>query len=212
VDALILGLSIGLAAGISPGPLLVLVIASTLRSGWRAGVLTAAAPLLSDAIVVGVSLLVLGRIPYRALALVGVVGGGFVIWIGVQTVRDARAATLDLADPHPAGGSGAASMMAVLRRAGAVNLFSPHPWLTWATAMGPLVIEAWRRSHPGGVALVGGFYLTLIGAKVAVAALVATGRRRLGATGYRRALTIAGAALVVAGVALTIEFAPAALR
>jgi threonine/homoserine/homoserine lactone efflux protein len=104
VDALFLGLTIGLAAGVSPGPLLVLVITSTLRSGWRAGALAACAPLLSDAIVVGGVLLVLDRLPERSLSVLGVVGG-----------------------PSPA-----------LRQAALVNVFSPHPWLTWATALGPL--------------------------------------------------------------------------
>ena len=42
MDALVLGLTIGLAAGVSPGPLLLLVIIQTLRSGWRAA-LTAVA-------------------------------------------------------------------------------------------------------------------------------------------------------------------------
>jgi len=46
VDALILGATIGLAAGISPGPLLFLTITSALRSGARAGVIVACAPLL----------------------------------------------------------------------------------------------------------------------------------------------------------------------
>ena len=52
MDALILGATIGLAAGISPGPLLFLTITSALRSGARAGVIVACAPLLSDIVVV----------------------------------------------------------------------------------------------------------------------------------------------------------------
>jgi hypothetical protein len=42
---------------------------------------------------------------------------------------------------------------------------------------------------------------------VVIALLVARGRRRLGDTGYRRALTGAGAMLVLAGVVMGVEFA-----
>src|SRR5690606_40679233 len=50
--ALTSGLGMGLAAGVSPGPLLVLVVTSTLRGGLRNGIAVAAAPLLSDLVVV----------------------------------------------------------------------------------------------------------------------------------------------------------------
>ncbi|GAB2964915.1 LysE family transporter [Saccharothrix stipae] len=280
MDALGLGLALGLAASISPGPLLVLVVTSALRSGWRAGALTACAPLLSDAVVVAVTLLLLDRLPARALGVLGVVGAVFVLWSGVQTVREARSATLTAgsatggsagtagpvdavrpanaagpADParpaaadrpvdtggpadSPAAGEPAADETVVpqegrasqpspprgplfsilptgsdktgsraLRRAVLVNVLSPHPWLAWATALGPLTITTWRASPAAGAALLIGFYLTLVGGKLVIALLVARGRRRLGDTGYRRALTGAGAVLVLAGVVMGVEFA-----
>ncbi|TQM84759.1 threonine/homoserine/homoserine lactone efflux protein [Saccharothrix saharensis] len=224
MDALGWGLALGLAASISPGPLLVLVVTSALRSGRRAGALTACAPLLSDAVVVAVTLLLLDRLPARALGVLGVVGAVFVVWSGVRTVRDARSASLTAPPPppdrHASQGSPPRGTLAAipprgsddsgalaLRRAVLVNLLSPHPWIAWATALGPLTITAWRTSPPAGVAFLLGFYLTLVGGKVVIAVLVARGRRRLGDTGYRRALTTAGVLLVLAGVAMGVEFA-----
>ncbi|MFT7834795.1 LysE family transporter [Saccharothrix sp. BKS2] len=204
MDALGLGLSLGLAASISPGPLLVLVVTSALRSGRRAGVLAACAPLLSDAAVVGVTLLLLGRLPERALGVLGVVGALFVVWSGVRTVREARTASLE----PGASASTAAPGVAALRRAVLVNLLSPHPWVAWATALGPLTVTTWRASTGAGVALLVGFYATLVGGKVVIALVVARGRRHLGDAGYRRALTFAGVLLGLAGVALGVEFAP----
>jgi threonine/homoserine/homoserine lactone efflux protein len=205
VEALALGLSIGLAAGISPGPLLFLVVTSALRSGARAGVAAACAPLLSDALVVATTLFVLGRLPERTLAVVGLAGGLVVLGMGLATVRDARRA------PDLAGQAGDGGHAAALRRAVVVNLLSPHPWLTWATALGPLVVSTWRGSPAGGVALVAGFYATLVGAKTVVALLVAGTRHRLGETGYRRALAGSGWLLALAGAALFAEFLPRVL-
>lgn len=203
MEALLLGLTIGFAAGISPGPLLFLTITSSLRSGARAGVLVALAPLVTDAMIVGLTLLVLDRLPSWVVAVLGVVGGLFVALTGVQTVREAREASLSGTAGAKSTGAGQA-----LRRGAVVNLVSPHPWITWATALGPLAISTWREDHGSAVALVVGFYLLLIGTKVAVAILVGRTRHRLGDRGYRTALLVAGGLLVAAGVALVVEFAP----
>ena len=188
----------------SPGPLLALVVTESLRSGWRAGVLTAAAPLVSDALIVGTVILVLQDVPARVLPVIGVLGGLYVAWSGVTTWRGAGEAAVA---PE---GSGVALGVA-LRRAVVVNLLSPHPWVAWATALGPMTVNSWRESHVDGVALVAGFYVTLVGAKAVLAVIVGRGRDRLSSTGYRRSLQTAAVLLVAAGVALVAEFAPAAL-
>lgn len=199
-----LGLAIGLAAGASPGPLLVLVISQTLRSGWRAGLLTAAAPLLTDLLIASSTVLVLQHLPRRTLPVLGVIGGLYVIWSGIETWRDAGLPTAEPgADGPPPG--------AALRRAATVNLLSPHPWVAWATVLGPLTVSAWRHSPWTGGALVIGFYLTLVGTKAVLATVVAGGRGRLSEPGLRGALRAAAAVLVLAGVALAAEFVPQAI-
>ena len=204
MDMVGLGLTIGLAAGVSPGPLMVLVIAQTLRSGWRAGLLTAAAPLLSDAVVILGVVLVLDALPARTLPILGVLGGLYVIWSGVESWRSTG--------ERPDGKDGpAGSAGQILRQASLVNLLSPHPWITWATVLGPLTLSVAYGSPGAGIALVVGFYLSLVGAKAVVAALVAGGRHRLTETGYARTMRVASILLALAGLALIVEFAPRAV-
>jgi hypothetical protein len=74
MDALTLGLALGLGAGLSPGPLLVLVVGATLRSGFAAGARIATAPLLSDAPIVVLCVLVLRGLPEDALAALSAAG------------------------------------------------------------------------------------------------------------------------------------------
>lgn len=196
-----LGATIGLTAGISPGPLLFLTITSALRSGARAGVIVACAPLVSDLVVVAVTLLVLGQLPVSALSVVGIVGGGFMGWLGVRTWIEARTATLSQArDQRPP------TTWVALREGTLVNLLSPHPWLAWATALGPLTLAAWRDQPVGAVVFVAAFYAMLVGAKVVIALLTGQGRQRLSDSGYRVALRVAAALLVASGVALVVEF------
>ncbi|MGO0576018.1 LysE family translocator [Ornithinimicrobium panacihumi] len=206
MQPLLLGLTLGLAAGVSPGPLLVLVVTAALRSGWRAGALAACAPLVSDAVVVGVTLLLLDQLPARALSVLALAGAVFVAWTGVQTIRESRTATLQVAAPDRR-----TETWRAVRQAGLVNLLSPHPWLFWATVLGPLTLTTWREAPTGALLLVGGFYLAIVGSKAAISVVVAQGRRWLTDRSYRRVLLGAGVLLLVAAVAMAVEFGPAAL-
>lgn len=207
MDGVLLGLAIGAAAGISPGPLLVLVITSALRGGWLAGMVAACAPLVSDALVVTGTLLVLNQLPEQTIGWLALAGAGFVAWMGARTMLDSRDAVLttDAASQR-------AEARAALGRAGLVNLLSPHPWLFWATVLGPLVLTRWGSAPVEAVALVVAFYVAIVGAKALIAGLVARGRHLLSDRAYRGALAVAGALLVLAAVVLAVEFWPVAFR
>lgn len=206
MDPFLIGLALGVGAGVSPGPLFVLVVTSALRSGWRAGALAALAPVVSDLVVVAGVLLVLDLLPDRALPVLAVAGGLFLLWTAFVTVGDARTATLEVsAEERRRAGRQA------LWQAGLLNLLSPHPWLFWATVLGPLAVSTWRTSTIGAILLVGAFYIGIVGAKVLLAVVVAGGRRWLTDRSYRRLLVIAGLLLAVVGILVLAEFLPQAL-
>lgn len=206
MDAVVLGLTLGAAAGISPGPLLVLVVTSALRGGWPAGVLAACAPLVSDLVVVAGTLLVLNQLPERAMGWLALGGALFIAWTGIGTIRDARGATLT-----PDAATQRAVARQALGQAGLVNLLSPHPWLFWGTVLGPLTLATWRAGPAGAVALVAAFYVAIVGSKALLAVLVARGRHLLTDRAYRRSLVAAGVLLLLAAVALAVEFWPVAV-
>ncbi len=201
MESLVVGLALGAAAGVSPGPLLVLVVTAAMRGGWAAGVLVACAPLVSDLLVIALTLTVLDALPAAALAWIAIFGAGFVLWTGVQTIIEARTAIVAKPGELPAGAAGQA-----LRQAAMVNLLSPHPWIFWSTVMGPLVVTTWRQQPSGAVALIIGFYITIVGVKALIGVLVGNSRHRLGDRGYRRALVAAGFLLIAAAVAMVWEF------
>ena len=203
---LLLGLTLGAGAGISPGPLLVLVVTAALRSGWRAGVLASFAPVVSDLIVIAGVLLVLNQLPARALPILAVAGGLFLLWTAWQTVRDSRGATLAVsADEQKRAGRQA------LWQAGLVNLLNPHPWIFWATVLGPLTVKAWQASPLSAVWLLLAFYVAIVGSKAIIAVAIAGGRHRLTDVVYRRMLVGAGVLLGLVGVLVLVEFLPRAL-
>jgi threonine/homoserine/homoserine lactone efflux protein len=194
---LLLGLTLGLSAGLSPGPLMTLVITTTLRDGLWHGLRVAAAPFVTDLPIILLSVFVLGLLPPWTLAVVGVIGGGYVVYLGWETVRSARQASVQLTT---AADDVAASGRQSLLRGAAVNALNPHPYLFWATVGGPTLLAAFSQSLLQGALFLLGFYATLIGSKVAVAALVHSQSRRFSAVWYQRILVLLGLLLVGLGI------------
>lgn len=197
IEALLTGWGLGLAAGISPGPLLALVITATLERGLGAGWRVASAPLWSDAPVILVSLWLVSSVATKFLAALGFVGGGWVVYLGLQALWRARRPVLLEA---PGSTARRDILNAVL-----VNLLSPAPWLFWLTVGGPLSVAFWRQSVAGGLAFGTSFYAALVGSKGVLAVLVASGRHRLEGRGYRLVLALCGLLMVGLGIALGIQ-------
>lgn len=178
MDAVALGLALGLGAGLAPGPLLALMVAATLDRGFAAGARVAIAPLLSDAPIVALCALVLQGLPDEVLAGLSLAGAVFVAFLAYDALRGAEAS------PSAAAGD--------LRRGVLVNVLSPHPWLFWITVGGPLLVGAAESSVATAAGFLAAFYGLLVGCKVAIAAVVAAGRR----DSWRRFVAPVSAALL----------------
>ena len=195
MELLLLGAGLGTAAGLSPGPLLTLVISSTLERGMAAGLRVAAAPILSDGPVILISLLALGRLPEHFMRTITVAGGAYVLLLGGTTLWSARQ---PIAVTAPATGDAVADY----GRGILVNLLNPHAWIAWATVLGPLVVESWRREPWSAAGFLALFYATLVGSKMCIAWLVSRGRSRLEGRPYKALLALCGLLLIVLGALL----------
>lgn len=192
-----MGFGLGLAAGVSPGPLSTLVIASSLERGFGAGFRVALAPILTDAPIILLAILVLHDLPSSWLTAIAILGGGVVVFLGIKTLG-VRAQVHEM-DPEGRG------RPTDLWRGAVVNLLNPHPWLFWVTVQGPMLIRGWRQSPLSGVGFVLAFYAAIVGSKVAIAWLVARGRHALNARWYRRLLIGCGLLLIGMGSLLVLQ-------
>ena len=198
---LLLGLSLGLSAGLSPGPLLTLVVTRSLARGFWAGMRVALSPLITDAPIILLSLLLFSALPPLFEQAVTVVGGLYVIYLGIDTIRSARHASLAAQVTNPAAAH------VDLWQGALVNILSPHPWLFWITIGAPTLMRAWQTSPTYVFAFLAGFYVLLVGGKIAVAFAIARGRRYLTDIWYRRLLMATGALLCVFGLLLLWQLA-----
>jgi threonine/homoserine/homoserine lactone efflux protein len=189
---LLQGLTFGLSAGATPGPLHAYLMSQTLKSGVRRTIPAAFAPLLSDGPIITLVLLVLTQLPDGVVRGLHIVGGGFLIFLAWGAYRAFRrlddAAALD-------PGSGQQS----LRDATLVNLLNPNPYIFWGVVGGPILLDGWAETAGHGIAFLGAFYVALIGTIVAFIVIFGSARQ-LGPQVSRVLSGISAVALFVFGV------------
>lgn len=184
------GFMLGLSAGIAPGPLLSLVITECLSAGLGAGIRVALSPLLSDAPVIILCMVLLGTVDSSILlGSISLAGAFFVLYLAHDTWTARLPTSTEVTHSN------------ALSRGVTVNLLSPHPYLFWITVGSPFLASGLDALGPAGPALfLLGFYLALVGAKVGVALAVARSSRILRPRSY--SVILKGMAAVLALFAL----------
>ena len=181
-------LSFGLAAGIKPGPLGIVVIQQTLSRGLPAGVRASLAPLITDGPIIIAALWLLSKFKSIDLlaAAMSLAGGIYLLWLATKMfrVRD-----ISLSEKLRSQGS--------LATAVKVNLLNPGPYLFWFTVGGSYIIRGTTFESTVFVVTAIG---ALIASKVAVAILASRFLPALESPGYLLTMKILAAALVSFGL------------
>jgi threonine/homoserine/homoserine lactone efflux protein len=180
-------LLLGVAGGLSPGPLHSLILTTALRDGPRAGARVAVAPLLSDLAPVAASLVLAATLPDDLTRWLSVVGGLVLIGMAAWTLRGRPAAAV-------------ARPGADYLRGALTNVLNPNPWIFWLGAGAPLLAAAFEESAWVGVGWLAVFYTGLVGVKLAYALGVGMAREALSEVWLRRSVVVA--AVLMAGVGL----------
>ncbi len=191
------GIVLGTSAGISPGPLLALVLSHTVRHGVGEGIKVAAAPLVTDLPIILVSTFILSRFTgYRGLlGLISLTGAGVLAWMAWETFQAKRQ------DPEEDSVPALRSLM----KGATVNALSPHPYLFWLTVGAPMILKGWTRTPAAGILFVVGFTGSLVGSKVIVAVLTGRSARSLDGKGYTLLMRVFGMLLLLFAILLAVD-------
>jgi len=210
VEAVLAGLALGFGSGVSPGPLLALAIAVTLRRGLRSGLAVATAPLITDTIFILLALTVVRQLPDTVVAGLSLVGSVVVGWFAWENISAARTANVD--DLRQASADRAAGLPGAratwlthpLVQATLVNITNPAPWLFWITAGAPLLVTFANRSLGLGLAYLACFYLAIVGSKAVLVFAISKGQHRLSNRGYAGILLSIGVLMIFVAAGLFI--------
>ena len=183
----------GLAAGFSPGPLMALVITQTLQYGVKEGIRVAAAPILTDAPIIILSIVIIGKLSSSGpvIGTIAALGGIYVLYLAYETAT-VKPVHLETTGVQPKS----------LRKGVLVNVLSPHPYLFWITVGGPYMITILPETTLGPWLFIISFYVMLIGSKIALSLVMGKFRSFLEGAVYLNAMRLLGSALALFGILL----------
>ena len=152
---LIFGITYAFAAAVQPGPLQTYIISQTLKKGWRSTLPAAFAPVISDIPILILVLFLLSTMPDSFIVILRIGGGLFLLYLGFRAFKSWKEFDEDQTISNESG-------QQTLFNAVFVNILNPAPYLGWSLIMGPLFLEGWRLAPINGIAMIIGFYLTMI--------------------------------------------------
>ncbi len=187
ISYFIMGITFAFAAAVQPGPFQTYLISHSLSVGWRRTLPAALSPLISDGPIALIALLALSYFSRAFLYVLQCAGGFFLFYLAIQAANVWRVwGQAKIVHPQ----SSRQSMF----KAATVNLLNPNPYLAWSLVMGPLLLKGWHEKPEHGLALLFGFYGTMIAANGGIIVLFGAARN-LGARLNRSLIGISSVAL-----------------
>jgi len=168
-SSLITGITYGFAAAVTPGPLSMYLISQAITAGWRRTLPVAFSPLISDGPVAVLVLAMLSQVPSNVVQYLRVPGGVFIFYLAFGAWKSWRSLDAENANPIQSGSNN-------LWKAAVVNWLNPNMYLGWSIILGPIVLSGWRKSMAIGIALLLGFYITMIATMIGMIILFAAAR------------------------------------
>lgn len=175
----------GIAAGISPGPLLALIISETLQHGIKEGAKVAIAPLITDAPIIIISIIITSRLAGISLfaGTVSIIGGLYLTYLayGLLKLKEVK---INLKNVKPQS----------LIKGITTNLLNPNLYIFWFSIAAPIIIKA--PNLESKISFLISFYTVVIGVNLGWVLLVGKARKLLKSRGYLITLKVLGLFLV----------------
>ena len=184
-DFLIIGIFLGFASGITPGPLLTLVISETLIKNKKEGIKVASSPLFTDLPIILITTLILLKISNFnvILGLISISGSIFLCYLAYGDLFfKLKTGNIEKSKSFEKG------MI--------VNLLNPHPYLFWFTVGAPTLLKAWDVSVYSVILFITGFYIFLVGSKILIVLIVERYRNFLKSRIYEYLIKLTGILLL----------------
>jgi len=196
LESLLSGIILGLVAGLSPGPILALLIGETLKFGKEEGFKVAVSPLITDSTIILITLLALSTLAEHdvVIGLVSIFGACYLIYLGLENLR-VKTTRLDV---------GLAKKEA-LKRAIITNFLNPHTYLFWLSVGSPIILETLKTDASTTILFLLGFYTLLMGSMVLVALIVDRSKSFVKSKYYSYVVRILGIVLIFFALTILIE-------
>lgn len=188
IEFLVSGIILGSVAGISPGPLLALVISETIKVNYKQGIKVAFSVFLSDLPIVGATIFIVSKFSEYNLILgiISFLGSVFIAFLAYENIS-IKSFNLQKVEVQKNA----------LVKGALTNLFSPHPYLFWILVGAPTFIKASQHSWVAAFLFILGFYVFIVGTKVIIAVLSEKSKNFISSKSYLLIIKILGYILLL---------------
>ncbi|MBN2008970.1 LysE family transporter [candidate division KSB1 bacterium] len=166
---------LGATSGLSPGPLLTLVVTESFQRGFRAGAAIAIAPLITDAPII-LLMMWIARLVSSMDYIIGglyLAGAIYLAFLAFEIIRF-KGTEIKQTGVH----------RKLVLKGVIVNLLNPSPYIFWLTIGTPMIVQAQEISWLVVAGFVGIFYVLLVGLKLVLAVLIGRFRHLLESAYY----------------------------
>ncbi|WP_041530907.1 LysE family translocator [Persephonella marina] len=188
IEDISFGLFLGIAAAISPGALLALLISETLRGNIKNGILVSVSPIVTDLPILFVSIYILKKIE-NFTSLVGIIsatGGVLLFYLGIKNIfaKHSEIST----DMHGSFVKGVV-----------INILNPYTYLFWFFIGAPYISD---KGFVNSAAFVISFFIGITGSMILIAFFVEKIKRFIESRYYDYLLKFIGFLFIIFGVLL----------
>ncbi len=192
-------LFVGFSGALMPGPLLTVVISGSARRGFWEGPALVLGHAVAEFLIVAALAAGLSRLLKRDLVagLIGLLGGAFLLWMGLDIARSAWWGTVSL---ERATGAEAGLQLGPIITGIVVSISNPYWILWWATVGASYVALSLGRGPLGLGSFYFGHILSDLSWYSLVALLIARGKTLLSQSVYRLILLVCGLFLIALSI------------
>ncbi len=182
------GFVFGVAAGLSPGPLMALLISETLKGHKKNGILVSISPIITDIPILFVSLLILDRIKevQHLISVIYFVGAFVLFYFGYKNIK--------LKKLHIE-----TDLTGSLKKGVILNILNPYTYLFWFFIGAPYVSNA---GVVGGSLFTIFFFIGITGSMILIAVFTQRLKRFMESRYYIYLLRFIGILFIVFGLVL----------
>lgn len=185
-EFLISGIFFGLAAAISPGPLLDLVFSETLKYGRKEGIKIAVSPLIAEFPILLFVLFILSSLMEYdpIIGIISLLGACYLIHLGIKNLR-IKTSVLEVESAKEDG----------LKR-GVISILL-NPYLFWLSIGGPMIFESLDIHISATAFFILGFYTLLVGSNISIVLIVDKSKSFIGSKYYLYVVRVLGIVLIL---------------
>jgi threonine/homoserine/homoserine lactone efflux protein len=195
-ESLLSGIIFGMVAGLSPGPMLTLVVEETLKFGKEEGFKVAVSPLITDSTIILLTLLVLSTLAEHdvVIGVISIFGACYLVYLGLENFR-VKTDKFEVVIMRKEA----------FKRAIITNLLNPHTYLFWISVGSPIILETLKTDASAIIPFLLGFYALLIGSMTFVASIVDRSKSFVRSKYYSYVVRVLGIVLIFFALVFLIE-------